>query len=127
MAEDFSRAMYAGRHVLDHEIVGMHGELVGKVDDIEISDGPSDSPVVTALLTGQIAYSRRFKGPFGRWLRTSAQRLRGQADTGPQRFDVTLIGSIGHTVNLNVPAAETRTPDLEAWLSEHFIGRIPGS
>ena len=32
---DLSRAMYAGRHVLDHEIVGMHGELVGKVDSLK--------------------------------------------------------------------------------------------
>jgi hypothetical protein len=128
MPEDLTRTIYAGRHLLDHQIVGLHGELIGKVDDLEFSDAaPGQATIVTALLSGQIAFGQRMGGLLGRWARTSAQRLRGQRSPESRRFDVALLNAVGHTVELNVPAAELPPADLEVWLAQHFVGRIPGS
>jgi hypothetical protein len=123
-----SRVFYLGRHLLDHQIVGLHGDQIGKVDDLELTgpDGPG-TPDVTGILTGQIAYGRRFGGRAGVWISTLAGRLRGAAGDEPRRFDVSLVKSVTHTVFLNVPAAELPAPDLEEWLGRHFIGRLPGS
>jgi hypothetical protein len=122
------RVYYLGRHLLDHQIVGIHGDQIGKVDDLELtsSDGQSP-PVVSGLLTGQIAYGRRFGGRAGVWISTLAQRLRGATGDEPRRLDLSLVQSVTHTVFLNVPAAELPTPDLEDWLVRRFIGRLPGS
>jgi sporulation protein YlmC with PRC-barrel domain len=122
------KVLYLGRHLLDHQIVGISGDQVGKVDDLELDASKDRSaPFVVALLTGQIAYGAQFKGAFGRWVTTSAQRLRGVAGGEPCRIDASLIRSVTHTVVLNVPAADLPTPDLEDWLATHFIGRIPGA
>lgn len=119
---------YLGRHLLDHQIVGVHGEPIGKVDDLELTTDDADgAPVVSALLTGQIAYGRRFGGHLGLWISTTAARLRGDAGSEPRRLDASLIKALTHTVVLNVPAAELPAADLEQWLADHFIGRLPGS
>jgi hypothetical protein len=119
---------YLGRHLLDHQIIGIHGNPVGKVDDLELqTQSEMTSPSVTALHTGQVAYGARFSGRFGAWITTTAQRLRSSVEREPRRLDASLIRSITHTVTLNVPAAEVPAAELETWLKEHFIGRIPGS
>jgi len=126
MAAD-DNVMYLGRHLLDHQIVGVHGDQIGKVDDIEFDDVDGGTPRVSGLLTGQIAYGARFGGVLGEWITSSAQRLRGQAADVANRIDISLVKSITHTVTLRVPSAEVPTPDLENWLATHFIGRIPGA
>ena len=123
-----SKVYYLGRHLLDHQIVGLHGDQIGKVDDFELTSPDGQGPpVVSGLLTGQIAYGRRFGGHAGRWISTIAGRLRGADGDEPRRLDISLVRTLTHTVFLNVPAAELATPDLEAWLRRRFIGRLPGS
>lgn len=122
------RVWYLGRHLLDKQIVGIHDDQIGKVDDLELTTADDGQPpVVSAMLTGQIAYGRRFGGHLGVWISTMAARLRGSDDTAPRRLDLSLVKSLTHTVFLNVPAADVPTPDLEAWLTQHFIGRLPGA
>jgi hypothetical protein len=126
MAE--STSLYLGHHLLDHEIVGAHGEPLGKVEDVELSElEPGETPYVTGLRTGQIAYGERLGGPLGRWIGSIGRRLRGQAGPEPRRVDISLVSEVTHTVVLGVPASDLAPMDLERWLSDHFIGRIPGS
>lgn len=118
--------LFAGRQLLDRQVEAKDDRPVGNVDDLEIDLDHPDGPVVSALLTGQIALGARFRGRLRVWVTSVAQRLR-TGDQVPRRYDVTLVESVGTAVTLNVPHGELQAPDLEAWLSEHVIGRIPGA
>jgi hypothetical protein len=121
-----ARVVFAGRQLLDRQIESKDRRPVGKVDDLELDLEHPDGPVVSALLTGQIAVGARFRGRLRVWVTSVAQRLR-RGDDSPQRYDITLVESVGASVVLTVPHGELPVADLEAWLSEHFIGRIPGA
>jgi sporulation protein YlmC with PRC-barrel domain len=122
-----TESLYAGRQLLDRQIVTVEGRPVGNVDDLEIDLSDPRAPVVTALLTGQIAFAERFRGRRKVWLRAIGQRLRSSGDLGPRRIDVRLVRSVGAAVTLTVPHGDVTPADLEVWLSDHFIGRIPGA
>lgn len=121
------RAIFLGRHLLDHQIVSADHQLIAKVDDLLLESTENESPVVTALLTGQIAYGQRMGGRLGTTLRNVAQRLRGQAGTDPRRFDISLVKELTHTVVLSVPDGDIRPAELDQWLSSHLVSRLPGS
>lgn len=121
------RTLSAARQLLDRQIVGLHGTQLGNVDDVELDPDAPGGPTVTGLLSGQIALGARHGRRVGVWLTTMAQRLRGQSSAEARRFDIALVHEVGHTVVLNVPAGELPTADLEQWLTDHFIGRIPGA
>jgi hypothetical protein len=118
--------LYAGRQLLDRQIESKDGRPMGNVDDLEIDLDHPGGPVVSALLTGQIAVGARFRGRLRLWVTSMAQRLR-TGDISPRRYDITLLESVGASVVLSVPHSELQPADLEAWLSEHVIGRIPGA
>ena len=77
------RVLEAGLHLLDRQLVDKDGRLAGKVDDLELElpegGGP---PVVTAILAGPGALSRRLGGRFGAWLEAVANRLREATTAG---------------------------------------------
>jgi sporulation protein YlmC with PRC-barrel domain len=122
-----ARVLYAGRHLLDKQVVGSDGKQIGNVDDIDLDTTDPSAPTVSALLWGQIALGNRIGGRLGRWIAASAQRLRTGDDDRPRRIDVNLIDEISHTVTLRAPADLVGTGGLESWLSDHVIGRIPGA
>ena len=119
--------LYAGRQLLDRQIATVEGRSVGKVDDLEIDVESPGGPYVSALLTGQIALGARFRGRFAVWITAVAQRLRDSGDLTPRRIDLTLVSSVAATVTLRVPHGDLAPADLEGWLTEHFISRIPGA
>src|SRR4051794_13877827 len=120
-------SLYAGRQLLDRQIVTVEGRPVGKVDDLELDLTDPGTPFVTGLLTGQIALAARFSGRRSVWVRAISQRLRPSDDVAPRRIDLRLVQSVGATITLTVPHGDVPPADLEAWLSEHFISRIPGA
>jgi hypothetical protein len=126
MSRPPQRVVFAGRDLLDRQIVDVHDEPIGKVDDIEL-DATGSHVVARALLSGQIAWGGRLGGRFGLWVASLARRLRGPDGHEPRRFDLALVRRVGHTVVLTVPAAELPPADLEQWLDQHFVGRIPGA
>src|SRR4051794_6436421 len=121
------QVLYAGRQLLDRQITTVEGRPVGKVDDLELDLDHPSGPVVSALLTGQIALGARFRGRLSVWVTSVAQRLRTGDNLGPRRLDIRLVSSVGAAVTLLVPHGDVAPADLEAWLAEHFIGRIPGA
>lgn len=106
------RLIDARLHLLDRQIVGDSGEPVGIVDDLEIDAENPAEPVVTALLTGQVLFTRIFGG------RPSRAKLQALA-----WHDVNRIGT---SIRLRPAADLTDNQWVEHWLRDHIIGRIPG-
>jgi hypothetical protein len=122
------RVLEAGLHLLDRQLVDRDGRLAGKVDDLELTvpDG-GGPPLVTAILAGPGALSRRVWGRFGAWLEAVANRLRDGDARRPARVAFGVVKRIGSAVELSVPRAELETNRLEAWTRDHLIGRLPGA
>jgi hypothetical protein len=100
--------------LLDRQLVDADGEPVGIVDDLEIEDAHAGGPApsVTAILTGQVLFTRIFGG------RQPRQQL--------QSMSWDLVDRIGTSVHLR-PDADTRGEQwVEHWLRDQIIGRIPG-
>lgn len=105
--------------LLDRQVVDVHGEPVGVVDDLELDDpGPgvlepgAEPPAVRCLVHGPIVLERIFGGR-----RPDAHLLRFGWDT---------VARVGSAVELAVPASDLPRPWLETWLRERVIARIPG-
>ena len=49
------RVLHAALHLLDHQLRARHGELCGKVDDLEIEPTDDGTWYVTAILTGSFS------------------------------------------------------------------------
>ena len=114
------RYLDAHLHLLDRQVLDVHGVPVAVVDDLELSELPAGQeippdtppPVITALLSGPTLATRIFGGrpPESRMLRTPWVAIR----------------EIGVVIKLSVGRD---TQDLfwtERWVRDHIIGRIPG-
>jgi hypothetical protein len=122
------RVLEAGLQLLDRQLIDKDGRLAGKVDDLELAvpsgGGP---PVVTAILSGPGALSRRIGGRFGAWLEAVANRLRDGDDRRPARVSFGVVKRIGSAVELSVAKADLESNRLEAWTRDHLIGHLPGA
>ena len=114
------RYLDAQLHLLDRQVLDVHGVPITVVDDLELSEIPAGQeippgtppPVITALLSGPALATRIFGGrpPESRMLRTPWVAIR----------------EIGVVIKLSVGRD---TQDLfwtERWVRDHVIGRIPG-
>jgi hypothetical protein len=114
------RQLDAQLHLLDRQVIDVHGVPITTVDDLELSDVPfgteippgTPPPVVTALLSGPVLATRIFGGrpPSSRRCRTPWEAV----------FDV------GVTITLAVGGETLDVTWTESWVRDHIIGRIPG-
>lgn len=115
-----------GLDLLDREVIGVDDELIGKVDDVELSDPAEGPPTIVALLLGPAAYGRRIGGRMGRWIERSGMKMAEIED--PIRVPMTMVAEIDVSVRLAVTYESLQRPRrLDDWLGEHFINRIPGA
>lgn len=118
----------AGLDLFDRQVLDLNGNPVGKVDDVELSDADPDAtpPVITALLLGPVAYGHRLRGRVGASIAGAGARLGRHKQ--PIRIPMDLVKSIGVSVTLTVTVDQVeRAEDLDRWLRDHFIARIPGA
>jgi hypothetical protein len=114
----------AALHLLDRQLVDPDGRPVGKVDDLELTEGDG-ALVVTAVLVGPGALGPRLGGRLGSWTLRGWQRWHGDVGAQPTRIRASDVVEIGSAVRLG---RRGLGPDgLEAWLAEHLVGRLPGS
>lgn len=114
--------------LMDHQIVGPEGELVGNVDDLQVAE-VGGRLVITHLLVGPEALGHRLPGVLGRWTLAVWRRLRSQEEPVVTRL------SLDHLVRLDSAAHVSPVGShllresfgLEAWLREHVVSRIPGA
>jgi sporulation protein YlmC with PRC-barrel domain len=118
--------MDVGFDLLDRQIVDRYGLDVGKVDDVEFGMDDDGMPYLAALLVGPQALGPRIGGWLGRVVASAARRMRMDPG-GPLRIPYDVVGSVGPAVELTVSRDLLVEPELEHWLREHLIARIPGS
>jgi sporulation protein YlmC with PRC-barrel domain len=114
--------------VLDHQVVGPDGRLLGKVDGLElVRDG--DALWVTGLAVGIESLADRMPGRLGDWMDAVWRRFHPEEHPQPTVVPITHVTGIGSSVALDREAAAglTRTFGIELWLRDHVISRIPGA
>ncbi len=96
----------AALHLLDRQIVDVDGRLVGKVDDVELTEDDG-ALVPTALLVGAPALLPRFGGRLGRWLAERYEQLAPAeaARLQPGVIDLDLVDDVTSEVHLRVERA----------------------
>jgi sporulation protein YlmC with PRC-barrel domain len=111
-------------HLLDRQLIDREGELLGKVDDVELTEELPDRLVVTALLTGHAAFLDRFGGRLGRVLveRWAQLRVSEPDRTRPWRIDVDDVDRLDSAVHLRVRRDGVLRRDREA----RRLGRLTG-
>ena len=114
------RWLDAQLHLLDRQVLDVHGVPIAVVDDLELSEIPvaediprdTSPPVITALLSGPALATRIFGGrpPESRMVRTPWIAVR----------------EVGVVIKLSVGRDVEDLSWTERWVRDHVIGRIPG-
>lgn len=110
-------------HLLDRQLVDRDGELLGKVDDVELTE--LDTGVtITALLTGHAALLPRLGPSLGGWLRDrwASLRVSEPRRTWPWRIPVELVDHLDSAVHLSVPRESVLVRDRQ----ELRLGALTG-
>jgi sporulation protein YlmC with PRC-barrel domain len=113
-------------HLLDRQIVDRDGNLVAKVDDVELATDDQGRLRVVALLAGQHVLGDRIGGWIGRFIAGVARR---QHPDRPEamRIPIEDVERVEAEVLLRVSTRDLPDRPLEAWLAAKVIGRIPGA
>jgi hypothetical protein len=119
----------AADRLLDLQILTPDRRPASKVDDLELTiadDG--QGPFVSAVLCGPLAFGPRLGGRLSVWWRRTATRLRREPDPEPVRIPFGLLDVQDTALQMTADQPEVGDESrLEAWLRDHFIGRIPGA
>ena len=94
-------ALDAVLHLMDRQVVDVRGQMVCKVDDLELTVVADNDLCVTALLSGPAALVARFGDRrFGRLLRYFWRRLNLERSDreDPYRIDIRLVAGLGSAV-----------------------------
>jgi hypothetical protein len=123
------RVLDAGLHLLDRQILDMHGRHAGKADDLELTfpEEGTGPPIVTAILSGPGALARRLGGRIGLWLESVHERLHPESHPGPARVPFGIVKSIGNHIEVSVAFSDLEFDLFERWVRERIISRIPGA
>jgi hypothetical protein len=114
------RLLDAQLHLLDRQVIDVHGIPVTTVDDLELADVPyrqdippgTPAPEICALLCGPVLATRIFGG------RPPASRL--------DRIEWSDVFDVGVTISLTIGGETLDLTWTERWVRDRIIGRIPG-
>lgn len=118
---------FLGFDLLDRQILDSEGLPFGNVDDIELAVAPDGTLSVAALLVGAQVWGRRLGGRLGDTIEGLAARLQRRTPPGPIRIPIDLVRETGAAITLSVSRDLLVEPELESWLRDHVIARIPGA
>jgi sporulation protein YlmC with PRC-barrel domain len=117
----------AALRLLDRQIIDRDGQLVAKVDDIELAEREDGRLEVTALLTGPGALGPRLGGRLGRWTVAVWRRLHPDVRPQPGRIPFGDVTGIDSAVHVGRRRADLDVDGLERWLDAQVISQLPGA
>jgi len=114
--------------VLDHQVVGPDKELVGNIDDLELTPA-GETLAVTGCAVGIGALSQRLPGRLGTWVNAVWRRLSTDSDPQPVVIPLGHIANVGSAITVDRPSARALAEsfDLEHWLRRFVVSGIPGA
>ncbi len=123
--------MDLGKHVVDKEILDVHGLRAGKVDDLQLVISGGDGTglpeaEVTAIVSGPLALAQHLPG-WVRWLARHLYRLLGVADPHPVVIPWERVVAIDVVVHVDVDRDELGLQAVQEAATRRFIGRLPGA
>jgi sporulation protein YlmC with PRC-barrel domain len=91
-------------HLLDRQLLDCNGEMLGKVDDLGLDEGPGGL-TIAAVLTGRVALLDRLGGRIGSHLTDRYRRLRPPEPRRdwPWRIDFRDVDRLDSALHLRVP------------------------
>ncbi len=114
------------RDLLDSQLVDCKEQSIGKVDGITAELRNDQPPRLVSLEQGGPVPWRRIDPRLGKWAERLGARWsvrRGKAFSIP--WDS--VREVGINVKVDVDADKSPALAWERWLSDRFIGRIPGA
>jgi sporulation protein YlmC with PRC-barrel domain len=102
--------------LLDRQLLDVDGRMLGKVDDVELTQ-TDEGLTVTALLTGQVALLHRLGGRLGNELVTKYVQLRPSEShrSRPWRISIDQVDRLDSAVHLRVRRDESLVRDIETF------------
>jgi sporulation protein YlmC with PRC-barrel domain len=114
-------------HLLDRQVIDPDGEMICKVDDVELEIADDGTAYVTALLTGPAALGPRIGGQVGRAMVAVQRRLHYAGGAGPGRIPIHLVTEIGSAITVSRRPTDLPIRGFEDWVRDNVISRIPGA
>jgi hypothetical protein len=92
-------------HLMDRQVVDVNGEMVCKVDDLELTDPGDGTLAVTGILVGGAALVPRLSGWLSHWLHERWLQMGVQyADRDvPSYLGLDVVAGVGSDVRLRIP------------------------
>ena len=113
------------RDVLDTQVHDRNERPIGKVDGIALELREGKPPRVAYIELDSVIAWQRLGPRFGRWAAALA-RIWRRGDN-PCRFTWSQVRDMDVDIEVDADAEETPALDLERWLRDKFVSRIPGS
>lgn len=111
------------RDLLDKQVVDRNGQLLGRVDGIEMERRDNEGRLA-AILIGPVALGFRLHPLIGRWV-AWFERAWGIAEGRPVRIDARHLRKIGRQIAVDLTASDTAALAVETRLRA-WVARIPG-
>jgi sporulation protein YlmC with PRC-barrel domain len=114
--------------LMDHQLVGPSGALIGNVDNLVLRADAGELTVV-GMLVGPAGFGPRQPGMLGRWIMAVWRRLHRREDPRALMVPMSHVRSIRSAVTVSDHAEQVlqENSGLEHWLRRHVISRIPGA
>jgi sporulation protein YlmC with PRC-barrel domain len=116
MPNKLENELDAAFELLDRQLLDVDGLMLGKVDDVELTQ-TDDGLTVTALLTGQIALLHRLGGSLGNEMAAKYVLLRPSETnrSRPWRIPIEDVDRLDSAVHLRVQRDESVKRDIETF------------
>ena len=112
--------------VLDAQLVDRNQQKIGRVDALTIELRDGRPPRVADVLIGGPVRAARV-GRWMVWLSHAMRALTRIRVAGVDRVPFRKMRCVADTVVLDVECHELQSHQLEDWLAEHVVCRIPGA
>ena len=120
------KTLELARDVLDQQLVDRHDCNAGKVDGIALEVTEGEPPRVAYLDMGVDVLARRLSPRLARALQR-LRKLLGRKPPQPYRVEWSKVVKVENAVKIDIDADRDAPNDVEHWLAQNVIGKIPGA